>query len=210
MQYSTALSDGILALACLLCLAQLGKLYKGSSAGERPQLVCLLLGFALPAAAAAAGAMRYGLSSELAGLHDWLSRAASFLGLPLLGLAALCLGRNWQWSGPAWGRLLLGLCAFFELFRQMQLLDQYRLFLQMGSLLLIAYAGLLQWPQRLPLLLGMAVAGLFAGAGLGVGVEGWIGPLRRIDLFHGLLALAYPLLAWLLLILAGKPAAKPL
>jgi hypothetical protein len=89
-------------------------------------------------------------------------------------------------------------------------LDEYRLFLQIGSLLLIAYAGLVQWPQRLPLLLGLAVGSLFAGAGLGVGVEGLIGPLRRIDLFHALLTIAYPLLAWLLLLLAGKAAAKPL
>ena len=48
------------------------------------------------------------------------------------------------------------------------------------------------------------VVGLFLLAGLAVGTEGVIGPLRRIDLFHVLLAPAYPLLAWLLLSLPGS------
>lgn len=209
MQYSTAFSDALLAIACLACVLSLAKLGASTPLAQRPRWFCLQLGFALPLAAAAAGAARFGLNAEWSELHDWLSRASSLLGLPLLGLAALSLGRAWQWSGPVWGRLLLGLCAFFELFRQLGWLDEYRLALQLSSLLLIIYSGLLQWPQRLPLLLAASGAGLFVVAGLAVGTHGFIGPLRRIDLFHGLLTLAYPLLAWLLIRLSGsQPPAK--
>lgn len=204
MQYSTAFSDALLAIACLACILALGRQRSSTAPEQRPRLFCTQLGFALPMAAAIAGALRFGLVPDLRELHEWLSRASSLLGLPLLGLAALSLGRKWHWSGPAWGRLLMGLCAFFELFRQMNLLDEYRQSLQLGSLLLVLYGGLLQWPQRLPVLLATAVASLFVFAGLVIGTEGVIGPLLRIDLFHALLAVAYPLLAWLLIRLADR------
>lgn len=199
MQYSTALSDALLALACMACVVLLGRQRANTPEAQRPRLFCMQLGFALPMAAAMAGSVRYGLAPDWSELHDWLSRASSFLGLPLLGFAALTLARKWQWSGPAWGRLLIGLCAFFELFRQLSWLDEYRQFVQLGSLLLIAYGGLLQWPQRLSVLLAATVIGLFAVAGLVVGSDGFIGSLRRVDLFHALLSCAYPLLAWLLI-----------
>jgi len=204
MQYSTALSDALLAIACLACVLALGKQRNRTAENQRPRLFCTQIGFALPMAAAMVGALRFGLAPDLRELHEWLSRASSLLGLPLLGLAALSLGRKWHWSGPAWGHLLLGLCAFFALFQQLGWQDEYRLGLQLGSLLLIVYGGLLQWPQRLPLLLAAAVTGLFVFAGLVIGTTGDIGPLLRIDLFHALLALAYPLLAWLLMLLADQ------
>jgi hypothetical protein len=204
MHYSTAFSDALLAIACLACALALGKQRSRTAEDQRPRLFCMQIGFALPMAAAMAGALRFGLVPDLRELHEWLSRASSLLGFPLLGLAALSLGRKWHWSGPTWGRLLMGLCAFFELFRQMNLLDEYSQGLQIGSLLLVLYSGILQWPERFPVLLASAVAGLFVFAGLVIGTEGVIGPLLRIDLFHALLAVAYPLLAWLLMRLADQ------
>jgi hypothetical protein len=204
MQYSTAFSDAILALACLACAIAIGKARKHYGEADQPALFCALLGFLLPAAAASVGVMRYGVDPEWQAAHLWLSQASSFLGLPLLGAAALALGRGWAWSRPNWGRIVLGLCAFFELFRQMNLLDDYRLLLNLATLLLILYAGAVQWPRRLPIAAAAGVVGLFLLAGLAVGTEGFIGPLRRVDLFHGLLAPAYPLLAWLLLSLPGN------
>lgn len=204
MQYSTAFSDAILALACLACAIAIGKARKHYGEADQPALFCALLGFLLPAAAAAVGVMRYGVNPDWQAAHLWLSQASSFLGLPLLGAAALALGRGWVWSRPNWGRIVLGLCAFFELFRQMNLLDDYRLLLNLATLLLILYAGAVQWPRRLPGAAAVGVVGLFLLAGLAVGTEGLIGPLRRIDLFHGLLTPAYPLLAWLLLNLPGS------
>lgn len=204
MQYSTALSDGVLALACLACVIVVGSARKHYGDADQPALFCALLGFLLPAAAAAAGVIRFGVDPSAEAAHLWLSQASSFLGLPLLGAAALALGRGWQWSRANWGRILLGLCAFFELFRQLNQLEDYRLLLNLATLLLIIYAGAVQWPKRAPLAAATAVAGLFLLAGLGIGTEGVIGPLRRIDLFHALLVPAYPLLAWLLLNLPGR------
>ena len=148
--------------------------------------------------------IRYGFDPSWQAAHLWLSQASSFLGLPLLGAAALALGRGWAWSRPNWGRILLGLCAFFELFRQLGYMEDYRLALNLATLVLILYAGAVQWPRRAPAISAAVVVGLFLLAGLAVGTEGVIGPLRRIDLFHVLLAPAYPLLAWLLLSLPGS------
>ncbi|MGE6792679.1 DUF6962 family protein [Pseudomonas guineae] len=204
MQYSTALSDGLLALACLACAIAIGKARSHYGEADQPALFCALLGFLLPAAAAAAGVIRFGFDPSVEAAHLWLSQASSFLGLPLLGAAALALGRSWQWSRANWGRILLGLCAFFELFRQLNQLDNYRLLLNLATLLLVLYAGAVQWPKRAPPAVAGLVVGLFLLAGAAVGTQGFIGSLRRIDLFHALLTPAYPLLAWLLLNLPGS------
>ncbi|MGP0172050.1 DUF6962 family protein [Pseudomonas sp. NCHU5208] len=208
MQYSTAFSDALLALACAACAWLIGRVRRRHGEGDQPALFCALLGFLLPTAAASVGVIRYGLDPSWQAAHLWLSQASSFLGLPLLGAAALALGRGWVWSRPNWGRIVLGLCAFFELFRQFGHLEEYRLALHLATLALILYAGALQWPRRAPAITAAAVVGLFLLAGLAVGSEGVIGPLRRVDLFHLLLAAAYPLLAWLLLSLPGS-ARKP-
>lgn len=204
MQYSTAFSDGLLAIACAACVLWIGRARGRYGEGDQPALFCALLGFLLPAAAASVGVIRYGFDPSWQPAHLWLSQASSFLGLPLLGAAALALGRRWAWSRPNWGRIVLGLCAFFELFRQMGYLEDYRLALNLTTLVLILYAGAMQWPRRAPAIGAITVVGLFLLAGLAVGTEGVIGPLRRIDLFHVLLAPAYPLLAWLLLRLPGS------
>ncbi|ERI51063.1 hypothetical protein N878_23995, partial [Pseudomonas sp. EGD-AK9] len=103
MQYSTALSDGVLALACLACALVIGKARKHYGEADQPALFCALLGFLLPAAAAGVGMLRYGFDPGWQGAHLWLSQASSFLALPLLGAAALALGRGWAWSRPNWG-----------------------------------------------------------------------------------------------------------
>jgi hypothetical protein len=199
MQYSTVLSGGMLALACLACAGAIGKARKRYGEADQPALFCALLGFLLTAAAAAASV---GDPSWQAA-HLWLSQASSFLGLPLLGVAALTLGRGWACSRPNWGRVVLGLCAFFELFRQMNLLEDYRLLLNLASLLLIVYAGVIQWPRRAPAYAATVVVGLFLLATLALGSDGLIGSLRRTDLLQAMLTPAYPLLAWLLLSLPG-------
>lgn len=204
MQYSTALSDGLLALACAVCAWLIGRARGRHGEGDQPALFCALLGLLLPAAAASIGVIRYGFDPSWQAAHLWLSQASSFLGLPLLGAAALALGRGWAWSRPNWGRIVLGLCAFFELFRQFGHLEDYRLALHLATLALILYAGALQWPRRAPAVTAAAVVSLLLLAGLAVGSEGVIGPLRRVDLFHLLLAAAYPLLTWLLLNLPGS------
>jgi hypothetical protein len=210
MQYSTAFSDALLALACAVCVVWIGRARGRYDEGDQPALFCALLGFLLPAAAAGVGVIRYGFDPSWQAAHLWLTQASSFLGLPLLGAAALALGRGWAWSRPNWGRIVLGLCAFFELFRQMGYMEDYRLALNLAALVLILYAGAVQWPRRAPAISAAIVVGLFLMAGLAVGTEGMIGPLRRLDLFHVLLIPAYLLLAWLLLSLPGNANKQPL
>ncbi|WP_312934981.1 hypothetical protein, partial [Stutzerimonas nitrititolerans] len=79
----------------------------------------------------------------------WLLQATLLLGFPLIGTVALTLARRWSWSRPGWGRMVLGLCAFFELARQLGWSEPYALGLGLGSASLILYAGLVQWPARL-------------------------------------------------------------
>ncbi len=196
MPYATG---ALLALACLAGAIAIGRARRHYGEADQPALFCALLGFLLPAAAATAGLMRHGVDWQAAQL--WLSQASTFLGLPLLGVAALTLGRGWAWSRPNWGRVLLGLCACFELFKQLNRLDDYRPLLNLATLLLILYAGAVQWPRRAPALAGAGVAGLFL---LAAGAGG----LRRVEPFDALLIAAYPLLAWLLLALPGSDAAE--
>lgn len=200
MQYSTALSDGLLALACLASLLWLRPHFAG-----QPLLRALLLGFGLTTTAAACGVVRYGLEPGWMEIHRSFSQLSGALGLPLLGLAALCLSRGNGWGRPTWTGLVIGLVALLIGARWLGVDAGYRLGLNLVSLLLIVYAGLARWPARQPGLLSLGVVALFLIAGLVVGTEGFIGPLRRVDLFHALLTLAYPLLAWLLLSLARSP-----
>ena len=196
MQYSTALSDGLLALACLASLLWLRPAFSG-----QPVLRALLLGFGLTATAALCGAVRYGLDPSWIEKHRSFTQLSAALGLPLLGLAVLVLSRGWAWSRSIWTLCLLALVGLFIGARVLGMDQSHRLALSLSTLLLILYAGLSRWPQLRPGLQAIGVVGLFLVAGLVVGTEGFIGTLRRVDLFHAVLTPAYPLLAWLLLTL---------
>ena len=204
MPSSAVLSGALLALACLASAVAIGRARKGYGEGDQPALFCALLGFLIPAAAASVMAVGQGLGPDWQAAHLWLSQASIYLALPLLGAAALALSRRWIWSRPNWGRLLLGLCAFFELFRQMNLLDDYRLLLNLATVLLVLYAGAVQWPQRRPLIAALGASGLFLLAERLAASGGVPGPLRQVDLQHLLQAPAYGMLAWLLLALPGS------
>lgn len=193
MQYSTALSDAILALACLASLLWLRPRFAGLAL-RRP----VQLGFGLPAAAALCGVVRFALDPSWSEVHRAFSQLGGALGLPLLGLAALALARRLDWGKATWTVLLLALVGLLIGARWLGLESHYRLLLNLASLLLILAAGLARWPLRQPALAAAGVVALFLLAGLAVGTEGFIGALRRVDLFHALLTLAYPLLAWLL------------
>lgn len=203
MQYASVLLDALLALACAACVLAIGGARRRYGEADQPALFCALLGFLLAAAAAAVGALSHAIEPGWQAAQLWLSQASSFLGLPLLGMAALALGRGWACSRPTWGRLLMGLCAFFELFRQMNLLDDYRQLLNLASAALILYAGAVQWPRRGPALAAAAAVGLALLSGLAIGRGGWNAPLHRGEPGGLLLIAAYPLLAWLLLALPG-------
>ena len=142
-----------------------------------------------------------GLGGGLAEAQQWLERATLLLGLPLLALAALT--RHDAGLEPAeLGPVVLGLCVFFELARQLGWSEPYALGLLLASALLVIYAAVLQWPDRLPSGAGVA-AGVLLLLMLPMPSGSAIGnPLAGAEPL--LLAIASPLLALLLLRLPGS------
>jgi len=193
----------LLTLAALVSAVWIGKARRAYDEPEQPALFCALLAFSLAAGTGACAVARLALGHDTLEAERWLLQATMLLGLPLVGLAALTLSRKWRWSRPSWGRVVLGLCVFFELARQLGWSAPYQLALGLISALLVLYAGLLQWPARL-----QASAGVIGGALMLIALP-WTGlsigpnPLGAFQLLW--LALACPVTAWLLLNLPGNP-----
>lgn len=192
----------LLMLAALSSAIWIGTARRGYGEPDQPALFCALLTFSLAAGTGACAAARLAIGLDTLEAERWLLQATLLLGLPLVGVVALTLGRRWIWSRPTWGRIVIGLCAFFELARQLGWSAPYALTLGLLSALLVIYAGLLQWPARL-----QAAAGV-AGGALMLAVLPWTGlsigpnPLGAYQQFW--LALACPIIAWLLLNLPGN------
>lgn len=192
----------LLMLAALSSAIWIGTARRGYGEPDQPALFCALLTFSLAAGTGACAAARLAIGLDTLEAERWLLQATLLLGLPLIGVVALTLGRRWIWSRPTWGRIVIGLCAFFELARQLGWSAPYALTLGLLSALLVIYAGLLQWPARL-----QAAAGV-AGGALMLAVLPWTGlsigpnPLGAYQQFW--LALACPIIAWLLLNLPGN------
>ncbi|WCR42538.1 hypothetical protein OML25_11995 [Stutzerimonas stutzeri] len=187
----------LLTVAAATSAILVGRARRRYGEADQPALFSAMLAFILAAASGATG-----LAGGLAEAQQWLERASLLLGLPLLALAALTLARRWAWSRPNWGRVVLGLCVFFELARQLGWSEPYALGLLLASALLVIYAAVLQWPDRLP-----------SGAGVTAGVLLLLmlplpGSIAIGNPFAGaqplLLAIASPLLAFLLLRLPGS------
>ena len=144
--------------------------------------------------------MRHGLDLSWIDKHRLFSQLSAVPGLPLPGLAAGAgpgtlgpLGLDgvacWCWSGYSSGLV----------WESTRVIDKWP---EPGLPAADPLRRPGRWPQRLPGLAALGVVGLFLVASLAVGTEGFIGPLRRVDLFHALLTPGLPaLLAWLLLTL---------
>lgn len=202
MQYSTAVSDGLLALACLACVLGIVRSARWGEKTLRATWLLVIAALLLTGATAVVGVLHFGLDESWQPLHAKLSQASSLLALPALGIAALALIRGWQWQRLGWCWVIISLSVLFEGAKRLGVLDSYTLVLNLATLLVVLYAGGVQ--GRRPLLAGVGVVALFVVAGLVVGTEGNLGPMRRVDVFHGLLSLAYPLLTGLLLTLHGR------
>jgi len=187
----------LLTLAAAASAILIGRARRRYGEADQPALFSAMLAFILAAASGATG-----LAGGLAEAQQWLERATLLLGLPLLALAALTLARRWAWSRPNWGRVVLGLCVFFELARQLGWSEPYALGLLLASALLVIYAAVLQWPERLSSGAGVA-AGVLLLLMLPMPSGSAIGnPLAGAEPL--LLAIASPLLALLLLRLPGS------
>lgn len=192
----------LLTLTGLASAIWIGSARRGYGEPDQPALFSALLAFSLAAGTGACATARLALGADTLEAERWLLQATLLLGLPLVGVVALTLSRRWIWSRPTWGRVVIGLCAFFELARQLGWSAPYALSLGLLSALLVAYAGLLQWPARL-----QAAAGL-AGGVLLMALLPWGGLLlgsNPLQAYQQLwLALAIPIIAWLLLHLPGN------
>lgn len=187
----------LLTLAAAASAILIGRARRRYGEADQPALFSAMLAFILAAASGATG-----LAGGLAEAQQWLERATLLLGLPLLALAALTLARRWAWSRPNWGRVVLGLCVFFELARQLGWSEPYALGLLLASALLVIYAAVLQWPERLSSGAGVA-AGVLLLLMLPIPSGSAIdNPLAGAEPL--LLAIASPLLALLLLRLPGS------
>ena len=194
----------LLFLAAGASAVWIGRARRDRGEADQPALFSAMLGFILAAAsgACAAGSL-IGLALDDA--RQWLERASLLLGLPLIAVATLTLSRRWAWSRPNWGRVVLGLCAFFELARQLGWSEPYAFGLMLTSALLIAYAGALQWPARLPTVAALAAGALLVGST--PFPAGMLTDNPFIELRPLLLAIASPLIVALLVRLPGSAAA---
>lgn len=192
----------LLTLSGLSSAIWVGTARRGYGEPDQPALFCALLAFSLAAGTGACAAVRLAIGLDTLEAERWLMQATLLLGLPLVGVVALTLGRKWTWSRPTWGRIVIGLCAFFELARQLGWSAPYALTLGLLSALLVLYAGLLQWPARLQASAGVAGSALMLAllpwTGLSIGPN----PLGAYQQFW--LALACPIIAWMLLNLPGN------
>lgn len=202
MQYSTAASDALLALACLASVIGIVRSARWGVKAERATWLLVIAALLLTGATAAVGVLHFGVDESWQPLHAKLSQASGLLALPALGVAALTLTRGWLWQRLGWCWVIISLTLLFEGAKRLGVLDTYSLLLNLATLSLLLYGGISQLNQgRKPLAVAVAVVALFIVAGLVVGTQGEIGPVLRVDVFHVLLSLAYVLLAWLLLAL---------
>lgn len=194
---SELLQAVLLMLSASASAVGIGLARRGYGEPHQPALFSALMAFSLAAATGACATARLAMGLDTLEAERWLLQATLLLGIPLVGAAALTFSRQWTWSRPTWGRLVMGLCAFFELARQLGWSPHYALMVGLLSALLVSYAGLLRWPMRLQTAAGLAggllLMALLPWGGLLIRAN----PLQPFELLW--LALAIPIIAWLLL-----------
>ncbi|MCL6415073.1 hypothetical protein MIB92_05380 [Aestuariirhabdus sp. Z084] len=187
---STALSDAVLCLSSALALYLVVQRHNASEA-DRPAALGAMVGFLGFVLAALFGSLRFGLGEQWAEVHSLFSQVATYMSLPLIATAFLCLSLPWSLSRPGWGRTLLGLMVAFEVARRLEWGAEYRLLLGGLSLAIIAACSAYQLQQQTRVaLLGVAGAACSAIAALVIGTSGSLWGWLRVDLFHYLLALS--------------------
>ena len=136
------LAYGLLTLLLIAASFWLWRQRRPLSATARGAMTAALLGLGLAAADSLLLSLG-SLAKELEHTQRILGLAAQNLSLPLLGLAAFYLGRGLQWQPAAWGRILLGLMAAFELLRRMDQLFGYQWVINSAALLVMLAGCLL-------------------------------------------------------------------
>lgn len=192
----------LLTLSALASAVWIGIARRGYGEPDQPALFSALLASSLAAGTGACAVARLGFGLDTLAGERWLMQATLMLGLPLVGVAALSLGRRWAWSRPTWGRILIGLLVFFELTKQLGWSSEYAFGVGLSSALLVAYSGLVQGPTTLKALAGVAGGGLMLALMPLSGMT--IGPNPFTPYAPLCLALACAVIGWLLLNLPGN------
>ena len=194
MMSSLAISDAVLAFSSIFAVFLMAQ-RKVFADIHRLSANCAMLGFILIALASTVGSLRYGISDRWTAPHDMLMNVAMFLSPPLIGLA-ICLGLvTKSWSGGVWGRIILGVCAAYEVSRWNGLEIIYRdlqLAILVVSVLFLALRSSL--PSGPRWLIIASLFSYFTGV-LVVGTQGTFAGYLRLDLFRYLVGLGNLLLS---------------
>lgn len=92
------------------------------------------------------GLLAYSLNLPLKEIAYMFGNIHLYISAPLIFFALLDQAVGWNFSRPIWGRILLGLCAFFELFRRAGLMDEYSLGL--AGIYIVGFAGIAVWKKQ--------------------------------------------------------------
>src|SRR5690606_266170 len=87
----------------------IGTARRGYADPDQPALFCALRACSLAAGSGACAVARLAFDLDTLEAERWLLQATLLLGLPLVGVVALTLSRQWIWSRPTWGRIVIGL-----------------------------------------------------------------------------------------------------
>ncbi len=182
--FSTAVSDTVLALVAIFGSSLFMQTEMNGTAG---------IGFLLTGLAALFGTVRFGLWPQVRVFHEFLSALAGNVGVPLIAVAF------YHHSLPLPGLILIGslvaLTLLHILFTVIISFPLYGIIIGSIAMLAIIVAGILViWENTVAGIFSIAGSILIAVAGLLIKTEGEWGSMRRVDIFHYALAVAYVLL----------------
>ena len=187
---SLAISDAILAFSSLFGVFLMAQCYR--MAESRLPVIGAMLGYILVGSAAALGTIRFGITQSWAPAHDMMTAAAVTLGPSLLAaaLGSICLG--WNWQKPTWWRMLIGLMAGYELFRQFGLQHTFNMTINTVAMAVMAFSAFRTYHiQRIFSGFILIAVGAYSLASLVIGTEGQLAGYLRLDLYRYLLALGH-------------------
>ncbi len=200
---SVAISDAILAFSSLFgvfLMVQSRRLVE-----EEMPIMSAMLGYALVGSAAFLGTLRYGFSSSWAPAHKMMTTAALTLGPSLLAAALFVICFEKVWQRPAWWRLLIGLMAGHELFRQLGWSHDFIMTVNTCALIVMAVSAIHYYKvERIFSAFVLVAVIAYSLAALVVGTEGQLAGYLRLDLYHYLLALGHLFSASAVFILVKK------
>lgn len=203
MQLAHAVSDSVLVLSTLTAIRSL---ITGAPLGaQRHHLHAAAIGLSLMGLAAFVGVLRFAGADALLPLHSTLSAFATSMTMPLLGLAAVAIAWPLALTRRRWLRITGLLAGLFALAMLLDVLPLYGIGIGALGTLSALFVGLRSLAARGGLLLTSGAI-LVLIAGLGVGTDGELGPVDRIDVFHYLLALANLAFGPALVQLARRPS----